>query len=42
MRAGATDPCPGHERYSFEIFWVVVKEVDDVVHQFLSQVYLDS
>lgn len=40
MRTSATDPCSGHERRLYEGSWVIVKEVDDVVHQFLCQVHL--
>ena len=40
--ASATDSCPGHERCLNERFRIVVKEVDDVVDQFLGQIHLDG
>ena len=42
MCASATDPCLGHERCLNERFWIVVKEVDDIVDQFLGQIHLDG
>jgi hypothetical protein len=41
MWAGATELCPGHERRLYESPWVVVEEVNDVVHQFPRQVDLE-
>ena len=40
MCASATNPSPGYERQLYQSFWVVVEEVDDVVHQFLCQISL--
>jgi hypothetical protein len=41
MGANATEPCPGYERRLYESPWVLVKEVNGVVHQFLRQVDLE-
>ena len=40
MCASATNPCPGHKGNSYESIRIVVKKVDDIVHQFLRQVHV--